>query len=332
MRAAFYRRHGPVAEALEIGDLDIGALAPGEARVEVEATPVHFGDLLYIEGRLANAPPPPAVCGSEGIGRVLELGPGVGTLRVGQRVFLPRKSGTWIEQVRVAAGRLAPAPEHGDPLQLALVPVNALTAHLLVTKVVTLAPGEWLLQNAANSSCGRFIIGIARALGLRTVNVVRREALVADLLALGADAVVLDGEDLPERVAEATGGAPLRFAIDAVAGTATTRLARCLGTHGTVAVYGLMSRQPCQVPADLMFLRDLRLQGYFMPHYEQGLSLAERHALLWQLGERVARGELAAKIAATYGLDEVREACRHELLAGSERDGKIILLPNAPRA
>jgi NADPH:quinone reductase-like Zn-dependent oxidoreductase len=307
MRAAFYRRHGPVAEALEIGDLDIGALAPGEARVEVEATPVHFGDLLYIEGRLANAPPPPAVCGSEGIGRVLELGPGVGTLRVGQRVFLPRKSGTWIEQVRVAAGRLAPAPEHGDPLQLALVPVNALTAHLLVTKVVTLAPGEWLLQTAANS-------------------------LVADLLALGADAVVLDGEDLPERVAEATGGAPLRFAIDAVAGTATTRLARCLDTHGTVAVYGLMSRQPCQVPADLMFLRDLRLQGYFMPHYEQGLSLAERHALLWQLGERVARGELAAKIAATYGLDEVREACRHELLAGSERDGKIILLPNAPRA
>jgi NADPH:quinone reductase-like Zn-dependent oxidoreductase len=103
-------------------------------------------------------------------------------------------------------------------------------------------------------------------------------------------------------------------------------------TRGTVAVYGLMSQRPCEVPADLLFLRDLRLQGYFMPHYEHGLSLAERHALLWQLGERVARGELAAKIAATYRLDEVREACRHELLAGSDRDGKIILLPNAPRA
>lgn len=329
MRAAFYRRHGPIEQTLEVGDWDIGALAPGEVRVAVEATPVHFGDLLYIEGRLANAPPPPAVCGSEGIGRVLEIGPGVDTLRVGQRVFLPRKSGTWIEQVRVAADRLAPAPEHGDPLQLALVPVNALTAFLLVTKVVPLAPGDWLLQNAANSSCGRFIVGIARRLGLRTVNVVRRAGLEADLIDLGADAVVLDGDDLPERVAAATGGAPLRFGIDAIAGAATTRLARCLDTHGTLAVYGLMSQQPCEVPADLLFLRDLRLQGYFMPHYERDLSLAERHALLGELGAWVAAGELRARIAATYTLDEVREACRHELRTGSERDGKIVLLPNA---
>lgn len=82
---------------------------------------------------------------------MLELGPGVETLRVGQRVFLPRKSGTWIEQVRVAADRLAPAPEHGDPLQLGLVPVNVLTAYLLVTKVVSLAPGGWLLPNAARA-------------------------------------------------------------------------------------------------------------------------------------------------------------------------------------
>lgn len=329
MRAAFYRRHGPIEQTLEVGDWDIGALAPGEVRVAVEATPVHFGDLLYIEGRLANAPPPPAVCGSEGIGRVLEIGPGVDTLRVGQRVFLPRKSGTWIEQVRVAADRLAPAPEHGDPLQLALVPVNALTAFLLVTKVVPLAPGDWLLQNAANSSCGRFIVGIARRLGLRTVNVVRRAGLEADLIDLGADAVVLDGDDLPERVAAATGGAPLRFGIDAIAGAATTRLARCLDTHGTLAVYGLMSQQPCEVPADLLFLRDLRLQGYFMPHYERDLSLAERHALLGELGAWVAAGELRARIAATYTLDEVREACLHELRTGSERDGKIVLLPNA---
>jgi trans-2-enoyl-CoA reductase len=328
MRAAIYRSFGPALDTIELADWELGALQHGDVRVEVEAAPVHFGDLLYVEGRLANAPPPPAVAGSEGIGRVVEIGPGVEGFHCGQRVFLPRKSGTFAQQMRVAASRLVPAPGHGDPLQLSLVPVNALTSYLLLTRVVKLQPGEWLLQNAANSSCGRFNIGIARRLGLRSVNVVRRPELVDELLAAGADVVLLDGDDLHQRVARATAGAALRFAIDSVAGEATTRLARCLALDGVIAVFGLMSLQPCSVPAELMFLNNLRLQGYFMPHYERGIPRHEWLEIMRQLGEWVAAGELRAKIAGVYTLQQVREAFRHELESGAARDGKIILLPN----
>jgi NADPH:quinone reductase-like Zn-dependent oxidoreductase len=328
MRAAIYRSFGPALDTIELADWELGALQHGDVRVEVEATPVHFGDLLYVEGRLANAPPPPAVAGSEGIGRVVEIGPGVEGFHCGQRVFLPRKSGTFAQQMRVAASRLVPAPGHGDPLQLSLVPVNALTSYLLLTRVVKLQPGEWLLQNAANSSCGRFNIGIARRLGLRSVNVVRRPELVDELLAAGADVVLLDGDDLHQRVARATEGAALRFAIDSVAGEATTRLARCLALDGVIAIFGLMSLQPCSVPAELMFLNNLRLQGYFMPHYERGIPRQEWLEIMRQLGEWVAAGELRAKIACLYTLQQVREAFRHELESGAARDGKIILLPN----
>jgi trans-2-enoyl-CoA reductase len=328
MRAAIYRSFGPALDTIELADWELGALQHGDVRVEVEAAPVHFGDLLYVEGRLANAPPPPAVAGSEGIGRVVEIGPGVEGFHCGQRVFLPRKSGTFAQQMRVAASRLVPAPGHGDPLQLSLVPVNALTSYLLLTRVVKLQPGEWLLQNAANSSCGRFNIGIARRLGLRSVNVVRRPELVDELLAAGADVVLLDGDDLHLRVARATAGAALRFAIDSVAGEATTRLARCLALDGVIAVFGLMSLQPCSVPAELMFLNNLRLQGYFMPHYERGIPRQEWLEIMRQLGEWVAAGELRAKIAGVYTLQQVREAFRHELDSGAARDGKIILLPN----
>jgi NADPH:quinone reductase-like Zn-dependent oxidoreductase len=329
MLAAIYRRHGPAVDTIELADWDDGALQPGDARVQIEAAPVHFGDLLYVEGRLATSPPPPAVAGSEGLGRIVELGAAVAGLRLGQRVFLPRKAGAFAQRLRFEAARLVPAPEDGDPLQLALVPVNALTSYLLMTRVVPLQRGDWVLQNAANSSCGRFNIGIARRLGLRTVNVVRREALVADLLSCGADVALLDGEDLPARVADATGGAPIRFAIDAVAGDATARLARCLAVDGVVAVYGLMSMQPCRVPSDLLFLNNLRLQGYFLPHYERGIPRDEWLAIMAQLGRWVADGELQAKIAATYALPQVREAFRHELESGAGRDGKVILLPNA---
>ena len=328
MLAAIYRRFGPALETIELADWDVGEPGEGEALVDIEAAPVHFGDLLYVEGRLSTAPPPPAVAGSEGIGRIAALGPGVAGLSVGQRVWLPRKAGAFARRLRFAATRLVPAPEHGDPLQLALVPVNALTSWLLVTRVVALGPGEWLLQNAANSSCGRFILAIAKRLGLRTVNVVRRAELVADLQAAGGDVVLLDGEDLPQRVAAATDGAPIRFAIDAVAGEATTRLARCLATDGVVAVYGLMSMQSCRVPADLMFLNNLRLQGFFTPHYERGLPRERWLEIMRDLGEWAADGTLRAKIAATYPLEQVHEAFRHELQSGAARDGKVILLPN----
>lgn len=328
MRAAVYRRFGPAVDTIEIADWDLGPVGPGDVLVDVEAAPVHFGDLLYVEGKLANAPPPPAVCGMEGIGRIARVGAEVRGLALGQRVFLPRKYGNFAQQVLTQAARVTPAPEHGDPLQLALVPVNVLTSYLLVTRVVPLAPGDWLVQNAANSSCGRYVIGIARQLGLRTVNVVRRPELVPELLALGADAVVLDGDDLPAKVAEATGGARIRFGVDSVAGDATARLARCLALDGTLAIFGLMSMQPCRVPADLLFLNNLRLQGYFMPHYERGIGREEWLAIMRQLGQWVADGALRAKIAATYRLDEIRDAFRHELRSGADRDGKVILLPN----
>jgi len=243
-------------------------------------------------------------------------------------VFPALASGTFREEVRCKAEGCLPAPASGDPIQLSLLTVNGPTAEVLLEDFVALGPGEWLLQNAANSSCGRFILAIAKRLGLRTVNVVRRAELVADLQAAGGDVVLLDGEDLPQRVAAATDGAPIRFAIDAVAGEATTRLARCLATDGVVAVYGLMSMQSCRVPADLMFLNNLRLQGFFTPHYERGLPRERWLEIMRDLGEWAADGTLRAKIAATYPLEQVHEAFRHELQSGAARDGKVILLPN----
>ena len=90
-----------------------------------------------------------------------------------------------------------------------------------------------------------------------------------------------------------------------------------------------MSRQPCRVPSELLFLNNLRIQGYFLPHYERGIARDEWLRIMAQLGGWVADGELRAKIAATYTLAQVKEAFRHELETGTARDGKIILLPNA---
>ena len=327
MLAAMYRRHGPPLTTLELVQVDVGAPAADEVVVAVEAAPVHIADLLYIAGEIPIAPPAPAVAGIEGVGRVVACGSAVRQFALGQRVFLPRKSGTWARQVRHPAASLLCAPDSGDVVQLSLVPINAATAWFLAQGVVPLRRGEWLIQNAANSSCGRFVIGIARQLGLQTVNVVRRAELLADLAALGGDVTLLDGPDLAARVAKATGGAPLRLAIDAVAGSATLRLAECLTRDGVIACYGQMSREPCQVAPQTLYLQNLALRGFFTPHFERLLPRADWLQVMQQLGDWVAAGVLRARIAACYPLTRIHDALRHEMNSGAARDGKVIVLP-----
>jgi NADPH:quinone reductase-like Zn-dependent oxidoreductase len=122
-----------------------------------------------------------------------------------------------------------------------MVRINPPTALLLLTDIVALRPGDWVIQNVANSAVGRLVIRLAAARGVRTMNVVRREALFAELKALGADACVVDGPDLAETVKAHTGGGPVRLGLDAVSGQATARLSTCLSEGGVVCNYGSMS-------------------------------------------------------------------------------------------
>ncbi|MBL8629381.1 MAG: zinc-binding dehydrogenase [Rhodospirillaceae bacterium] len=172
------------------------------------------------------------------------------------------------------------------------------------------------------------MIGIAKELGLKTVNVVRRAELIPDLLALGADKVILDGDGLSERVAAATGGAPVRFVIDAVAGTATQRMAECLAVGGVLACYGILSEQPCTVAGDLLFTRNLAVKGFCTPFYETDTPRTDWLKMMSSLAEWTAEGKLKAKIAATYPLEKYKDAICHEMESGSARDGKVVILPN----
>lgn len=326
--AVVYKRHGAPLEVAELDTIDLGDPAADEAIVQIEASPIHMADLFYMEGRLSSlAPPPPAIAGIEAVGRIAQIGAD-GGFEEGDRVFLPRRGGTFSQYVKVKTAKLTKAVNHGDPVQLSLMPINGATSYVMMTRVVDLKPGEWVLQNAANSSCGRFNISIAKRLGLKTVNVVRREELIPDLLALGADKVLLDGDGLSERVAEATGGAKIRYGIDAVAGTATQRMAESLDVGGVLAVYGMMSGQPCSVVGDLFLTRDLTLRGFCTPFFEVHMPESERLQMMSSLANWAADGLLNAKIAATYPLSDFADAMRHEMESGSARDGKVVILPN----
>src|SRR5207237_1412172 len=94
-----------------------------------------------------------------------------------------------------------------DGVRCADVPdVGAPGARLLCPGDIDRKPGDWVIQNVANSAVGRLVITLAKARGIKTMNVVRRESLFPELAALGADACVVDGPELAEMVRQKSGG------------------------------------------------------------------------------------------------------------------------------
>jgi trans-2-enoyl-CoA reductase len=323
-KLAIHDRYGEPRAVLRVIEAAAEQPGPGEVIVRMEAAAMHIADLRTIAGAAGFRPPLPRTPGFEGIGRVLRVGEGVDTPRPGERVFPALGSGTFREEVRCAAAACMPAPQ-GDALQLSLLTVNGPTAWVLLEDFATLQPGDWLVQNAANSSCGRYLVQLARRRGMRTVNVVRRPEMLDELRQLGADVVLLDGDDLAARVAAAVGGAPIRLGIDAVAGPATQRIAECLAADAPLVSYGSMSGQRCEIDFYLMFRQGIVLHGLsFVRQFRRRPPEAVR-ALYAELAQLMASGELVARIAGVYSLQRIVEACEHAALTGSDRDGKVII-------
>lgn len=323
MKQVQFHRIGPpedVVQCVEVPEPEISA--EDEVLVRVEAFPVNPADLLVMRGVYPRVTPGSPTLGNEAIGIVRAVGAAVREVAPGDRVVLlsPDNWGA----VRVAKERdVVRVPREGDRLQFAGLKVNPATAALLLRLFVDLRPGDWILQNAANSAVGRAAIQIARSRGLRTVNIVRTQAAADDLAAADGDAVLVDGEDLAARVSVATAKAPLRLATDAVAGSATQRLASCLAPGGSLVVYGAMSGEPAAINPGLLVFNDIRLRGFWLTRH---LSIAPRPeiaALYAELAGLVAAGRLVTSIDAVFGIDAIRDAVRRAGAGG--RAGKVMV-------
>src|ERR1700752_2552916 len=222
MRAIHLSAYGNPVDGLDMVDVP-EPKAPGtnEVLVAIEYSPINPNDLLVAQGVYPLRPELPSVIGNEGVGRVLAVGPGVTNVAVGDRVVPPRSSWVWRERMVVPAGGLFALPLGADPKQLAMLAINPPTASLLLSDYVDLSRGDIVVQNAANSGVGRWVIAFAKRRGLRTVNIVRRTELVPDLKAAGADVVVVDGPEVTEQIRKAVGSGRIPLALDGVSGPAT---------------------------------------------------------------------------------------------------------------
>src|SRR6266403_3726028 len=298
--AAAYEKHGNPPDVLRVESQPWPTPLPGEAVVKMRAAPINPADLNQIEGKYPIRPELPATPGFEGAGVVVDVGANVTNLTTGALVILPHNVGTWRDVVAVKADDLVSVPDGIKPTHAAMLKINPMTAWRLLHDYADLKKGNWLIQNAANSAAGRAVIQIARELGYKTVNVVRRAELIDELRAEGGDIVVVDGENLRHEVKDATNGAPIRLGLNAVGGDSALRLANCLAPESTLVTYGAMSLQPLKIPNGLLIFKDLRFRGIWINKWYDNATKQERIEAFEALFEMAKRGLLKTKIEKSY--------------------------------
>jgi NADPH:quinone reductase len=319
------RRGGP--DVLEVADVDLPEPGDGEVLVEVAAAGVNFIDIYRRTG--VYPMPYPHVSGIEGAGVVIQLGPGIRSLAVGDRVAWAAVPGSYATHHVVPEDSAVPVPQELDLTTAAAVVVQGITAHFLVNSTYPVSPGEDVLVHAAAGGVGHLLVQLAAAKGAAVIGTVSTAAKEKIAREAGAHHVVryLDVDDVAAEVrAATTGGRGVAVAYDGVGKDTFDISLATLRRRGMLVLFGGASGQV--PPFDPQRLN----QGgsLYLTRPTIGDYIADRNELLWRASEvfdAVARGRLHVTIADTLPLEDAGAA--HEALAGRQTVGKLILVPGS---
>src|ERR1700741_3656805 len=227
MKAIHLMAYGNPAQNLKMVEAsEPNAPSAGEALVRMEYAPINYSDLLLANGVYFLNPKLPSVIGGEGAGIVEAIGPGVTSVKVGDRVTIPFGTLTWSEKVLAPAQGLFVVPPSVDAKTASMLNINPTTAVLLLSEFVKLKPKDWIVLNAAHAQVARCIIAVAKSRDLNIAGIVRRSELIPEIKKLGVDFVGVESPELPKQIQTATGGTPISLGLDAVGGPATATIAR----------------------------------------------------------------------------------------------------------
>ncbi|XP_064381013.1 enoyl-[acyl-carrier-protein] reductase, mitochondrial isoform X1 [Dromaius novaehollandiae] len=315
-RGLLYGRHGEPAAVLQLRDLEVAKLGESDVHVKMLAAPINPADINMIQGTYAILSELPAVGGNEGVGQVVEVGSRVTSVKPGDWV-VPADTGlgTWRTEAVFPEETLLQVPSDIPLLCAATLSVNPCTAYRMLADFETLRPGDSVIQNGANSGVGQAVIQIAKASGIRTINVVRDRPdlpkLVERLMSLGADHVITeemlrkpDMKDLFKSIPKP------RLALNCVGGKSTTEMLRHLQPKGTVVTYGGMAKQPVMVPVSAFIFKDVKLRGFWMTQWkkDQMHNKDSLKSMVQSLCELIRKGQLTAPACTEVPLEDYRTA------------------------
>ena len=324
MRALQFSQFGEPADVLQLVKIDTPPVQPGSLRLRLTHRAINPSDLLTIRGYYGRLPQTlPVTPGNEAVGVIEAIGEGVQGFTLGQRVIPLGINTTWQEYVLAQPLQLIPVLDGISDQTAAQFVVNPITAWVMLTQSLQLEEGDWILQTAAGSTLGRLVLQIAQLKGYKTINFVRRQAQVQELLDLGADVVICTkDDDVIEQVKALTDGKGVKAALDAVAGETGALAASCLRGGGTMLVYGALSMEPTPIQTGEMIFKGTTIQGFWLAYWFQTTPIHEIGPIFMELMQLMAAGQLVPPVEATYDLADFKEAILHAERPG--RSGKVL--------
>lgn len=340
MRAILFRAHGG-PEVLEYTEAAKPQIGHGEVLVRVRACALNHLDLWVRRGLPGVTFPLPHIPGSDIAGEVAETGPGVTTVKAGQKVVLvPGVScgkcaacvagvdnrcrqftnlgymidGGCAEFVRVPEVNCLPYPEKLSFEEAASVPLVFQTAwHMLVGRA-ELQPGEDVLVLGAGSGVGTAAIQIAKFFGARVIATAGTDEKLAKAKALGADELINHKtQKISAEVRRITAKRGVDVVVEHV-GTATWEESLAsLAPSGRLVTCGATTGYDAKVDLRFLFARQLSLLGSYMG------TKSELHTVM----KLVAAGRLRPIVDRVFPLADA--AAAHAYLESSSQFGKVVL-------
>jgi NADPH:quinone reductase len=317
----FDRVGGP--EVLRLETVEVGDPGPGQARVRHAYIAVNFIDLYFRTGFYPlNLP---SGLGSDAVGVVEAVGPGVTEVKPGDRVgYLLGPQGAYSDVRLMPADVLIPLPDGVSDRTASALMMKGLTAQYLFRQVYPLQGGETILYHAAAGGVGLVACQWARALGVTMIGTVSSDEKAEIARAHGCThTIVTSREDIARRVRELTDGKGVPVVFDSVGKDTLMASLDSLQQRGSLVSNGTSSG-PVIIDARLLSTKgSLWVTRPAMVHYatprERMLAMAE------ELFEHVLAGRIVGEPRQEFALEQA--ALAHEALAARKTTGATVLLP-----
>lgn len=324
----FHETGGP--EVLKLETVEVGDPGPGQARVRHTYVAVNFIDTYFRTGRYPH--PLPAGLGSDAVGVVEAVGPGVIDVKPGDRVgYLLGPQGAYSDVRVMPADVLIPIPDGVSDRTASTLMMKGMTAQYLFRQVYPLNGGETILYHAAAGGVGSVACQWARAIGVTMIGTVSTEAKAEAARANGCAHVIVTGgmtpeeltREIPKRVKELTGGKGVPVVYDSVGKDTLMASLDSLQPRGSLVSNGTSSG-PVVIDTMLLAMKgSIWVTRPAMIHYATPRS--QMLAMADELFGHVLAGRITGEPNQEYRLEDAAQA--HRALESRKTTGATVLVP-----
>ena len=324
------------SDNVAIGARPEPSAGPGQVRLKMLASALNYRDLLVpLRGYGSRMKDLPLIMLSDGVGRVDQVGEGVGDFKLGDRVcplffqswpdgepsqvHLARSlgceiDGTMAEYMVLPAVGIASVPTHLEDCEAATLPTAAVTAWRAIVTEGRVRPGDSVLVQGTGG-VSLFALQFAKMLGARVICTSSSNEKLLRARACGADETInyLENPDWG-RIARTTAGGEGVDHVVEVGGQGTLpQSLRAVRPGGTISMIGVLAGSNMDASLGLVVTRYVRLQGITVGSGEDFRAMARA----------ITQHKMHPAVDSVFTFEELPHAMQH--LASGKHFGKVCI-------